>query len=106
MTTHRQFVRGDLVRWRTQGNGERKSQVGVVVLVVPAGIPLAPLLPSLADRYNLRPIAAGSPRSEQSYLVARTGGRGRAKLHWPHSSALRPYEDPDNAKDETPSLLD
>lgn len=106
MTTHREFSRGELVRWRTQGNGEHKSQVGVVVLVVPAGVPLAPLLPSLADRYNLRPIAAGSPRSEKSYLVARTGGRGRAKLHWPHSRALRPYEDLTDATDETPPLLD
>lgn len=88
----RTFNRGDLVRWRTQGNGERKGQIGVVVLVVPAGVPLSPLLSSLADRYNLRPIAGGSPRTETSYLVARTGGRGRAKLHWPHASALRPYE--------------
>lgn len=91
--TARQFKRGDLVRWRCQGNGSAASHIGVVVLVVPGGVPLGPLLASLQDRYNIRPIAGRGPRPEQSYLVARTdaGGRGRARLHWPHTHTLTPY---------------
>ncbi|QYW06365.1 hypothetical protein HXXDennis_43 [Xanthomonas phage HXX_Dennis] len=99
------FTRGQLVRWHTQGNGSRVNHVGVVVLQVPAGVPLGPLMDSLQKRYNTRAIVGRGPRSETSYLVARTGGRGLAKLHWPHAAAIRPYEDPCNATDETPPLV-
>lgn len=100
----RTFDRGQLVRWHTQGNGQRVHHVGVVVLQVPGGVPLGPMLSSLQERYNTRSIVGRGPRADDSYLVARTGGRGRAKLHWPHTSALRPYEEPCNA-DETPPLV-
>lgn len=99
------FTRGQLVRWQTQGNGRHVHHVGVVILEVPAGVALGPLMDSLQKRYNTRAIIGRGPRSERSYLVARTGGRGLAKLHWPHAAALRPYEEPCNAKDETPPLV-
>lgn len=99
------FARGQLVRWHTQGNGKRVHHVGVVILQVPGGVPLGPLLASLQERYNTRAIVGRGPRPEPSYLVARTGGRGRAKLHWPHAAAIRPYEDPCDAPNETPPLV-
>lgn len=100
------FTRGQLVRWRTQGNGSFRHHTGVVVLAIPAGVSICSLMDSLKARYNTRAIAGSGPRSEQSYLVARTGGRGKAKLHWPHTHTLMPYEEPCNAPNETPPVLD
>lgn len=89
-----QFDRGDLVRWTSWGRGRQVHHVGVVVLSVPAGIPVGALLPNLAERYSLRsmrPMPGNRP--DRSYLVAVTegGDRGKARLHWPHASLLRPY---------------
>ena len=88
------FKRGDLVRWTSQGRGREVHRVGVVILEVPAGVPIGTLLPGLAARFSLRAMrnATGS-RSSRSYLVARTDvrGAGRARLHWPHAAQLQPY---------------
>lgn len=89
-----EFKRGDLVRWDSQGRGRMVHHVGVVELVVPRGVPVFPMLDGLAARYSLRAMGdSGAPRSERSYLVALLGqgGRGKARLHWPHASLLRPY---------------
>lgn len=89
------FARGELVRWTSQARGSARSHVGVVVLEVPGGVTLAPLLESLGKRYSLRAMQRShGPRPERSYLVALTGagGRGQARLHWPHASLLKPYQ--------------
>lgn len=89
-----ELKRGDLVRWSSQSRGTERRHVGVVVLVVPAGVPIQALLPGLAARYSVRAMhRAHGTRSECSYLVARTDvrGAGRARLHWPHASLLERY---------------
>lgn len=93
MDTTPTFKRGDLVRWTCQGGGTTAHHVGVVVVEVPAAMPVGMLLSGLAHRYSLRAIASEGSRTERSYLVARTdmGGRGKARLHWPHASTLRSY---------------
>lgn len=86
--------RGDLVRWSSQSRGTQRHHVGIVVLVVPPGVPIQALLERLATRYSLRAMhRAHGVRSEPSYLVARTDvrGAGKARLHWPHASLLEPY---------------
>lgn len=101
MDAPQEFARGDLVRWSSQGRGTAKHRTGVVVLVVPAGIHVASFLDSFANRYSLRALhRPGGPRADRSYLVAQVGGggRGKARLHWPHASLLRPYhsKEPNN----------
>lgn len=94
------FGRGDLVRWTSQARGSVRHHVGVVVLVVPGGVPLGPLLESLGRRYSLRAMQRSQgPRPDTSYLVALTGarGRGKARLHWPHAALLVPYSGPQEA---------
>ncbi len=89
------FERSQLVRWTSQGRGVVRHHVGVVYLVVPAGVPIRGLVAGLVDRFSFRALRlAGGNRSETSYLVAVTEGgkRGKARLHWPHASKLRPYE--------------
>ena len=89
-----ELKRGDLVRWSSQSRGTQRHHVGIVVLVVPAGVPIHVLLPRLEPRYSLRAMhRAHGVRSEPSYLVARTDvrGAGRARLHWPHASLLERY---------------
>lgn len=89
-----ELKRGDLVRWSSQSRGTDRHHVGVVVLVVPAGVPIQTLLPGLAARYSIRAMhRAHGVRSETSYLVARTDvrGAGKARLHWPHASLLETY---------------
>ena len=89
-----EFTRGDLVRWSSQARGTARHRVGVVVLVVPGGVPVGTLLSGLEHRYSLRAMQRSQgPRPEKSYLVALTGagGRGKARLHWPHATLLRPY---------------
>lgn len=88
------FRRGELVRWTSQARGSARHHVGVVVLVVPGGVPLGPLLEGLGARYNLRAMQRSQgPRPDTSYLVALTGARarGKARLHWPHATLLAPY---------------
>lgn len=95
MKTIPELKRGDLVRWSSQSRGTERHHVGVVVLEVPAGVPIQALTESLATRYSLRAMhRAFGNRSERSYLVARTDvrGAGKARLHWPHASQLEPYE--------------
>lgn len=97
MKTIPELKRGDLVRWSSQSRGTERHHVGVVVLEVPAGVPIQVLLEGLAKRYSLRAMhRAHGPRSERSYLVARTDvrGAGRARLHWPHASQLQVYDAP------------
>lgn len=87
--------RGDLVRWSSQSRGVERHHVGVVVLVIPGGVPIQALLEGLATRYSLRAMhRAHGSRPERSYLVARTDvrGAGKARLHWPHASLLEPYQ--------------
>ena len=89
-----ELKRGDLVRWSSQSRGTECHHVGVVVLVVPPGVPIQALLSGLANRYSLRAMhRAHGVRSETSYLVARTDvrGAGKARLHWPHASLLETY---------------
>ena len=88
------FARGDLVRWSSQARGTERHHVGVVVLVLPGGVPLGAFLDGLRNRYSLRAMhAAQGTRPDTSYLVARTDvrGAGKARLHWPHASLLKPY---------------
>lgn len=88
------FARGDLVRWTSQARGSVRHHVGIVVLEIPGGVTIATLLDGLGKRYSLRAMQRShGPRPERSYLVALTGagGRGRARLHWPHASLLEPY---------------
>lgn len=89
-----EFTRGTLVRWTSQARGTVRHHVGIVVLVVPGGVPMGTLLPGLTAKYSLRAMhrALGS-RPEKSYLVALTNARGagKARLHWPHASLLKPY---------------
>lgn len=92
-----ELKKGDLVRWSSQSRGQSRHHVGVVVLVVPAGMPIQLVTDRLGDRYSLRAMhRAHGPRAELSYLVVRTDVRsgGRARLHWPHASLLRPYDAP------------
>lgn len=89
-----ELKRGDLVRWSSQSRGTQRHHVGIVVLVVPPGVPIQALLERLATRYSLRAMhRAHGIRSEPSYLVARTDvrGAGKARLHWPHASLLERY---------------
>lgn len=88
------FDRGDLVRWTSQARGTERHHVGVVVLVLPGGVPIGALLDGLASRYSLRAMhRASGVRPERSYLVALVGqrGAGKARLHWPRASLLAPY---------------
>ena len=89
-----ELKRGALVRGSSQSRGTDRHHVGVVVLVVPAGVPIQTLLPGLAARYSIRAMhRAHGVRSETSYLVARTDvrGAGKARLHWPNASLLETY---------------
>jgi hypothetical protein len=97
LTPVQAFERGALVRWTSQARGTARQHVGVVVLKIPGGVPIGPLLAGLAGRYNLRPMhRAQGNRPDTSYLVAIVGqrGGGKARLHWPHASLLRPYNTP------------
>lgn len=92
-----ELKRGDLVRWSSQSRGTHRHHVGVVVLVIPAGVPIETLLPGLAQRYSLRAMhSARGNRPDVSYLVARTDvrGAGKARLHWPHAVHLERYSAP------------
>lgn len=94
MKPPKEMKRGDLVRWSSQSRGTERHHVGVVVLVIPPGVPIQTLLDGLGKRYGLRAMhRAHGLRSETSYLVARTDvrGAGKARLHWPHASLLEPY---------------
>lgn len=94
MTPAPTFQRGQLVRWTSQARGTERHHVGVVVLVVPAGYPIGLALDAMRARYSLRAMhRANGTRSDVSYLVALTSmrGGGKARLHWPHASLLKPY---------------
>lgn len=94
MKTLPDFSRGALVRWSSQARGTVRHHVGVVVLVVPGGVPIDTLLAGLASRYSMRAMRqAHGCRVDKSYLVALTNARGagKARLHWPHASLLSTY---------------
>ena len=90
-----ELERGALVRWTSQSRGVTRTHAGVVVCVVPGGVHLATVIDRMRARYSLRAMhRVASPRPEKSYLVAQVdpGRRGKCRLHWPHASLLKPYE--------------
>lgn len=89
-----ELKRGDLARWTSQARGTVRHHVGVVVLVVPGGVPIDAFLPGLQARYTLRAMhRASGLRPERSYVLAEVGARGggKARAYWPHASLLRAY---------------
>ena len=82
------FTIGDAVRWGRHS--------GTVVAVVPAGVSPATYperrlhekYQHLSQTYSPRMLGGGGPRREESYLVA-VFGRGKPKLYWPRTSALK-----------------
>jgi hypothetical protein len=88
------FKRGDLVQWSSQGRGSWRHHTGIVVLVLPGGVPIESVWSRMATTYSMRAmLRSRGSRPEKSYLVARLGARGvdKAPLHWPHASLLKPY---------------
>jgi hypothetical protein len=78
------FRVGDSVSWRSQAGGYWKEKVGVVVFVVPAGVPPHHVLRSSDDFHG--DFALGG-RDHETYLVQ----IGKSKnLYWPRVSALNP----------------
>ena len=71
------FKIGDRVHWTSQAAGIEQTKVGVVIAVVPPGVPAA-----LRD--------AGGPREHESYIVKASilGGGNRERKYWPLVSKL------------------
>lgn len=90
-----QYQIGETVEWSSSAAGTTKQKRGVIVAVVPADyIKMTVLLlgADYASRYSIQ--FDGHTclyRFKESYLVAvpTKSGRGKAKLYWPRTSALR-----------------
>lgn len=87
------FKIGDRVTWSSQAGGYSKQKSGIVVSVVPKGVPvfhhswLAMTETGVHDR-NLDSVRS---RDHESYIVhvPTKTGRGKGKLYWPAVNKLK-----------------
>ena len=69
---------GDRVQWVSQSQGHRKEKLGVIVEIVPAGMPIEGIKHAEKFRHDL-----GTRKNYRSYIVKVTGPRGGTKYYWP-----------------------
>lgn len=75
-----EFSAGQIVKWGSQAGGSFKEKMGVVEVIVPAGMDPTKLTPELDN--------PGLARDHTSYLVRVPGKRSKGKLYWPRVLAL------------------
>lgn len=84
---------GSEVTWSSSTNGTTKQKRGVVVAVVPANkwrVYLKDLITDSLQNYAINGLDCMLYRKQESYIIAVPAtGRGKAKLYWPRTSALR-----------------
>ena len=88
------FSIGDQVEWTSQAAGTVRTKRGEVVAVVSRGVRYQDALRSLREERGeqfSQHFDGGLPREHESYFVAvsNPSGRGKRKLYWPRTSALR-----------------
>ena len=93
------FSVGDKVTWTSQAHGTRKTKIGEIAAVVPAGDrsgrPIYRLQDERPGKYLATHIDTNwATRDEESYLVAVESGntKGTIWLYWPRVSWLRKVE--------------
>jgi hypothetical protein len=96
------FKIGDKVRWSSQAAGSWVEKTGIIVAVLPPGVPPmknfgeGPIY-DMARQHNANIQAGGlQSRTMESYIVLVAGKtpKSKSKLYWPLTSALWPVPTP------------